>query len=111
MPESGTEVFAVSTRNASEPAYTSGFPVDFALARYKGIANNWDTGSRLQQGNRMFTNLTNAEASNSNMMFDYQDGWSAGTGASTNIFLGCGNVRRASSMSLLTRGTEQQDVL
>jgi len=31
----------------------------------------------------MFTNLTNAEASNSNMMFDYQEGWSAGTGAST----------------------------
>ncbi len=83
VPESGTEVFSVSTRNASEPAYTSGFPVDFALARAKDIANNWDTGSRLQQGNRMFTNLTNAEASNSNMMFDYQDGWSAGTGAST----------------------------
>ena len=83
VPESGTEVFSVSTRNASEPAYTSGFPVDFALARAKNIANNWDTGSRLQQGNRMFTNLTNAEASNSNMMFDYQDGWSAGTGAST----------------------------
>ena len=83
VPESGTEVFSVSTRNASEPAYTSGFPVDFAFARAKNIANNWDTGSRLQQGNRMFTNLTNAEASNSNMMFDYQDGWSAGTGAST----------------------------
>ena len=83
VPESGTEVFSVSTRNASEPAYTSGFPVDFALARAKDIANNWDTGSRLQQGNRIFTNLTNAEASNSNMMFDYQDGWSAGTGAST----------------------------
>jgi hypothetical protein len=31
----------------------------------------------------MFTNLTNAEATNSNMMFDYQEGWSAGTGAST----------------------------
>jgi len=83
VPESATEVFDVSTRNASEPAYTSGFPVDFAFARAKNIANNWDTGSRLQQGKRMFTNLTNAEASNSNMMFDYQDGWSAGTGAST----------------------------
>jgi hypothetical protein len=83
QPESGTEVFDVSTRNASEPAYTSGFPVDFAFARAKNIANNWDTGSRLQQGNRMFTNLTNAEATNSNMMFDYQEGWSAGTGAST----------------------------
>jgi hypothetical protein len=82
-PESATEVFGVSTRNASEPAYTSGFPVDFAFARAKNIDNNWDTGSRLQQGNRMFTNLTNAEASNSNMMFDYQEGWSAGTGAST----------------------------
>jgi hypothetical protein len=82
-PKSATEVFDVSTRNASEPAYTSGFPVDFAFARAKSIANNWDTGSRLQQGNRMFTNLTNAEASNSNMMFDYQEGWSAGTGAST----------------------------
>jgi hypothetical protein len=82
-PESATEVFDVSTRNASEPAYTSGFPVDFAFARAKNISNNWDTGSRLQQGNRMFTNLTNAEASNSNMMFDYQEGWSAGTGAST----------------------------
>jgi hypothetical protein len=82
-PESATEVFDVSTRNASEPAYTSGFPVDFAFARAKNIANNWDTGSRLQQGKRMFTNLDNAEASNSNMMFDYQEGWSAGTGAST----------------------------
>jgi len=76
-PESGTEVFAIDTRSADDPAFDSGFPVDMAL--YKSTAGS-DTGigSRLTSGYQLATNLTSAESAYSRYVFDYMDGWFLG---------------------------------
>jgi len=76
-PESGTEVFAIDTRSADDPAFDSGFPVDMAL--YKSTSGS-DTGigSRLTSGYQQATNLTFAESAYSRYVFDYMDGWFLG---------------------------------
>ena len=76
-PEAGTDVFAIDTRSADDPAFDSGFPVDMAL--YKSTSGS-DTGigSRLTSGNQLATNLTNAESAYSRYVFDYMDGWFLG---------------------------------
>ena len=45
VPESGTEVFAMDTGDgSSNPAYYSGFPVDFAYTKDKSNSANWLVG-------------------------------------------------------------------
>jgi len=76
-PTAATEVFAIDTRSADDPAFDSGFPVDMAL--YKSTSGS-DTGigSRLTSGNQLATNSTSAESSYSRYVFDYMDGWFLG---------------------------------
>ena len=76
VPESGTEVFAMDTGDgSSNPAYYSGFPVDFAYTKDKSNSANWLVGSRLTQGKLLSFNTTSAESANSVMAFDYSDRW------------------------------------
>ena len=80
-PESGTEVFAL--KNPGYPvdsnglAFTSGFPVDFALSKEVSATDGWLAMSRLQgNGNRLRTNTTEAEAGGiSYGTFDHNTGW------------------------------------
>ena len=76
-PEAGTEVFAVDEGDGvgAVSAYTSGFPVDFAIDRTAtSISPNY-VATRLLQGTRLQTDGTNAEASESAYYFDYMEGW------------------------------------
>jgi hypothetical protein len=77
-PESATEVFAIdASPNSSFPVYESGFPVDLGIRRYDypSSGNSYFVGDRLRGANRLITNLTNAEASTTDVAFDSQDGW------------------------------------
>jgi hypothetical protein len=85
-PTSATDVFAIATRDGTEPSFDSSFPVDFALTRTVNTADNWWAASRLNQGNYLQTNRTNAEASASSLQFDYMDGWNSNTGANSNLY-------------------------
>ena len=85
-PESATDVFAVATRDGTEPSFDSSFPVDFALTRTVNTADNWFAASRLNQGKYLQTNRTNAEASASSLQFDYMDGWNSNTGANSALY-------------------------
>jgi hypothetical protein len=77
-PESATEVFAVdASPNSSFPVYEAGFPVDLGIRRYNypSSGNSYFVGDRLRGGQRLITNLINAEANTTDVAFDSQDGW------------------------------------
>jgi hypothetical protein len=76
-PEAATEVFKVDNGDGSSvPSFTSGFPVDFGMLRDVG-ADSFHASSRLTSVKTLDTNSTAAEGSNSNVRFDYQNGWFA----------------------------------
>ena len=75
VPESGTEVFAMDDRSGGPPNAVSGFPVDMAIFTNKTVNDNKYNGARLIQGKRLYTNLTNAEGSSSELAFDYNTGF------------------------------------
>jgi len=86
-PESGTEVFAL--QNPGYPlgsnglAFTSGFPVDWALSKEVSATDDWLAMSRLQgAGNRLRTNTSAAESGGiSSGTFDHMTGWYKTTSA------------------------------
>ena len=74
-PESGTEVFAATTQQATYPNWVTGFPVDWMF--YKNIDNasgDWFTGSRLIGTDRGRLNTTDAFSASSLMQWDYMNG-------------------------------------
>ena len=77
VPESGTEVFAVDEGDGvgAVSAYTSGFPVDFAIDRTATATSPNYVGTRLLQGKRMQTDDYDGETSESAYYFDYMEGW------------------------------------
>jgi len=86
-PESGTEVFALHNPgyplNSAGEAFTSGFPVDWALSKEVSATDDWIAMSRLQgAGNRLKPNTTVAEAGGiSSGTFDHMTGWYKTTSA------------------------------
>ena len=84
--ESGSEVFAVDTADSTvEPYFVSNFTVDAVISRdNKNTATNNRMTSRLTQARTMYTDVTNAESSNTNSMFDYMNGYRSGTGTDAN---------------------------
>ena len=80
-PEAGTEVFAAQNPgyplNSAGEAFTSGFPVDWALSKEVSATDDWLAMSRLQgAGNFLETNTTAAEASGVTYgTFDHMTGW------------------------------------
>ena len=77
VPESATDVFAIDEGDGvgAVSAYTSGFPVDFAIDRTATSSSPNYVATRLLQGTRLQTDGTNAEASESAYYFDYMEGW------------------------------------
>ena len=74
--EAGTDVLAMDYGAASgEPRLESGFPIDFAMVRQPATSENWYTGSRLTGANKIYTNVSDAMSSQSNFVWDYNDGW------------------------------------
>jgi len=80
-PEAGTEVFASQNPgyplNSAGEAFTSGFPVDWALSKEVSATDDWLAMSRMQgEGNFLETNTTAAEASGITYgTFDHMTGW------------------------------------
>ena len=78
VPEDATEVFAIdASPNSSFPVYEAGFPVDLGIKRYDypSSGNSNFACDRLRGSQRLFTNLTNAESSSTDVAFDSQVGW------------------------------------
>lgn len=77
VPTSGTEVFAIDQGDgsSSNPAFTSGFPVDLALVRNATSTDNTDFAARLIQGSGLQTNTTAAATTKADFVFDIMDGW------------------------------------
>ena len=87
-PESGTDVFAIDTRSASNPGFTSGFPVDLQLYRNTGSSDGYIT-TRLTGQKYVAANSTGAEGnlvSGSNGEFDYNTGWMDSTATISNLY-------------------------
>ena len=76
-PRTATEAFAMDTGGSSStiPNFDSGFPVDFTFYRKPAATMDWEVGARLLQGKYLYTNLTDAEGSWANMVFDSNTGW------------------------------------
>jgi hypothetical protein len=65
------------------PNFISGFPVDMYFNRKPSTSDNWDWSSRLTQEKILQSNSTNAESTNTDFSFDYQNGVMSGGYAST----------------------------
>ena len=76
QPTAGTQVFAVDQQNTSNPRFTSGFPVDFALMKNTAATQDWRTTTRLNSGKYIKTSDTGtSEVSDSGgALFDFMDG-------------------------------------
>ena len=94
-PESGTDVFAIDTSDAtppSPPQFTSGFVTDFIIRKTMDAANN-QVGSRLQGVKYMSTYSENQGSAATLLTWDFMDGWSNSSGVDTDLF--CYMLKRA----------------
>ena len=82
-PELGTGVFGMAYGTGTDPAFAPGFPVDFTLFRRPGTVENWTTSARLIQGKYLHLNQAIAENNDSNIVFDYNNGFHDASGYST----------------------------
>ena len=89
-PESGTEVFAASTRTSTTaPSFPASFNVvDAAFRIYRPGGGDYARkfGSRLTGVRTLYTSSTAAEVPDSEMNWDYMNGWNSDTGVNTDIF-------------------------
>ena len=76
-PTAGTEVFAIDTLSTTPPSYTSGFPVDMAMASTSSISSSFynDVVSRLTGTKFLRTSSTAAESSETYYKTDFMTGW------------------------------------
>ena len=81
-PESGTEVFAQDYRHNATPAYTSGFPVDWAMQK-RETGTDTRVATRMLGDKYLSANLTGAEQTLSTITWDYNDGMESHTSDQT----------------------------
>ena len=78
--DAGTDVFAMDTGNSSATqAFTSGFPVDFALYRTPASAENWRIGARLLGRKYLEANNSAAQGDSSWQTWDDNTGFAENT--------------------------------
>jgi len=74
-PDDATKVFAVDAFNSSDPRFTSGFPVDMAIATGTSSTSHNEVQTRLLGNSILKTSSTSSETPNqSHIAFDYQTG-------------------------------------
>jgi hypothetical protein len=84
-PTSGTQVFGIDTWGGGPPAFTSGFPVDWALM--KTIAGGESAVfTRMLGPTKLRANLTDAEVAESDGQFDYMNGWHPSSITLSNLY-------------------------
>ena len=110
-PDDATKVFAIDTASGTSPSpphYNSGFPVDMGFYKDKSSTDStdWYLGSRLTQGKVLKPNSTAAEANDSALLFDFQNGFNNANWTSTN-YIGWMWKRAPSyfDVSLTTQGS------
>ena len=85
-PTDATKVFAIDTASGTSPSppqYNSGFPVDMGFYKHRNSADDWYVGSRLTQGKLLKFNSTAAQADDSALLFDFQNGFNNANWTST----------------------------
>ena len=85
-PEDATKVFALGTRGASTPGFTSNFPVDMFIRKYTNGSGYPDIGSRLTGAKAMQTSENFAEGNDSSSTFDHMNGYYNSSSADSNHF-------------------------
>ena len=83
VPTDADDVFAIDTRTAvssnssTDPAFYAGFTPDMAIQKTVDTTANNLIASRLTQSKLLYTNLTNAQGSNTSGVyyFDKENGW------------------------------------
>ena len=85
-PEDATKVFALGTRGASTPGFTSNFPVDMFIRKYTNSSGYPDIGSRLTGAKAMQTSENFAEGNDSSSTFDHMNGYYNSSSADSNHF-------------------------
>jgi len=87
VPETATEVFDVAPRTANAPGHKSGFVTDmFFRKNSTNASSDWFISDRLRQGKYSSPNLTAAELSASNFQFDYMNGVTTDTTATSTLY-------------------------
>jgi hypothetical protein len=88
-PIAATDVFAMDTRGgtngSAKPSYISNFPVDMAIHR-QTTGNPASVSSRLNSGEYLLTDSTDAESGDSSQAFDYNNGWEDTTSVTSNRY-------------------------
>ena len=74
-PTSASDVFALGTRGASTPGFTSNFPVDMAIRRYTSATGYPEIVSRLTGAKSMQPSENFAEGNDSSSVFDHMTGY------------------------------------
>ena len=75
VPTSGTSVFAVASATTTTDSYKSNFPVDTGWFRKVTATASMKTGSRLTGEQQLEMANTNAETTQTEIEWDYMDGW------------------------------------
>jgi hypothetical protein len=89
VPESGTDILNIGTRNESgnaPPMYHAGRVVDMAWQREVTTSNNPTMASRLTGNNFLRAYDPSTLTSSSQHAFDYSDGWYNNTETNTNAY-------------------------
>ena len=77
--DTGTDALFMATgdgNNGIEPKFrSSDFPVDFMMMKTYDTSNSWLQGSRLAQAQMITSDSNSGAGPNSNIMYDYMDGW------------------------------------
>ena len=80
--DAGTDVFAMDKGNGNTTeAFTSGFPVDFALIKETSGNSHWEACARLIDGQYLQPNTSAAMSASSPFSFDSNTGWLSGGSA------------------------------
>jgi len=74
VPDDATKVFGMQSYTSGGDGPVTGFVTDFSLLRKVGTSYNWYATARLTGTKNMYTNATDAEATNSNAISDRMDG-------------------------------------
>ena len=81
--EAGTDVFTMDTGASQIPVFDSSVLVDFALMKTTNSTESWYPGARLTQSKYLTLGSgsggQDAQGSNVNWVFDYNDGWNNAT--------------------------------
>tara|TARA_R100000654_G_scaffold183_1_gene649 strand:+ start:2058 stop:4115 length:2058 start_codon:yes stop_codon:yes gene_type:complete len=82
-PTAASDVFAIDTYGGTSPTpplFNSDFPTDMAFYKHKGNTTDFVIGSRLTGTKYLKTNTTDAEATLTNLKWDFQNGYFNATG-------------------------------